>query len=594
MLLGNYSYMPKSLNASINESLKLVTKSKIKEAISLLKDIVRRYPSKIDPLLFLGELCLKHGECSAAEQHLKQALKLDSKNTMAHFYLGLAYEKNENNKLAFHHYRESLNIDPNQSDVLHSIAKVIMHDGQNMAAYHYFEKAYKMNPNDINLNSDMAFVCHSLGRASESAAFYRKLINLAPQDKHYLSSYIFAGHKDASCTLQDLKNSAELYYERHINNQNETLNIDHSVKLDINKKNFRIGFVSGDFNRHPAGFSLYAVLEKLAKDHQLYLYYNDKRRDDLTEIYENLATKFTNIKEVDSLSAAKLIVQDEIDILFDLSGFTKGERLEIFKHRPAPLQISYLGYFGTLGMKEIDYLIADHCTIQDDEDQFHTEKIYKFENYSYHSSLHAIPEHAIQPPCITNGYVTLGSLNTFHKISNAVLGTWISILRQIPNSRLLFDSRNMISVTDQEYFINLFVNNGIAKERLTFRATVDREKFLQCYDEIDIALDPFPYTGATTTTESLLMGVPIVTLFGNKWSGRFSSSILKTIGHEELVAYSIEEYQNKIIALANDKERLKQYKRILKTDVHSSPMNIDCFMSEFNKALVKMWQSKCA
>lgn len=585
--------MLKSLNDSIRDSLKLVNKSKIKEAVTLLQTTARRYPKDIDPLLFLGELFLREGEYAAAQECMEKALKLDNKNTTVHFYLGLIYEKNKDVKLAFHHYRESLNIDPNQPDVLHSIAKVIMNDGQNMAAYHYFEKAYKMSPNDINLNADMAFVCHSLGMASESAAFYKKMINLAPQAKHHLSSYIFAGHKDPSCTLQDLKNSAELYCERHINNQNEILNIDHCAKLDINKKSFKIGFVSGDFNRHPAGFSFYAILEKLAKDHQLYLYYNDSRRDDLTEIYETLATKFTYIKDIDSLSAAKVIVQDEIDILFDMSGFTKGERLEIFKHKPAPLQISYLGYFGTLGMQEIDYLIADHCTIPDSEDQFYTEKIYKFKNYSYHSSLHAIPEHAAQPPCIANGYVTLGSLNTFHKISGTVLNTWIAILKQVPDSKLLFDSRNMISVTDQDFFIDLFVRHGITKERLIFRATVDRDKFLQCYNEIDIALDPFPYTGATTTTESLLMGVPLVTLFGNKWSGRFSSSILKTIGHEELVAYSVEEYQNKIIALANDRERLKHYRETLRTDVHSSSMNIDRFMAEFNKALIEMWQSKC-
>jgi predicted O-linked N-acetylglucosamine transferase (SPINDLY family) len=290
---------------------------------------------------------------------------------------------------------------------------------------------------------------------------------------------------------------------------------------------------------------------------------------------------------------AKVIAQDEIDILFDMSGFTKGERLEIFKHKPAPLQVAYLGYFGTVGMKEMDYLVADECTVPAEEDQFYTERVYKFKDYGYHSSLYAIPEPIAEPPCIANGYITLGSLNTFHKISATVLDTWIAILKQIPNSKLLFDSRHMISVTDQQFFVDLFVRSGIARERLIFRATLDREEFLQCYNQIDIALDPFPYTGATTTLESFLMGVPLVTLFGNKFAGRFSSSILKTIGHEELIAYNVDEYQNKIIALAHDQERLKHYRNTLKTDVHESPMHIDRYIVRFNKALIEMWQSKC-
>jgi predicted O-linked N-acetylglucosamine transferase (SPINDLY family) len=258
------------------------------------------------------------------------------------------------------------------------------------------------------------------------------------------------------------------------------------------------------------------------------------------------------------------------------------------------VQVSHLGFFGTLGIPEIDFLFADDCVVRKDEEKFYTEQIYKFPVSYNHCDLHGIPEPKLEPPCVKNGYVTFGSFNTFHKISREVVDTWIELMIKVPTARLLFDSRSMKAATDINYYKSLFIARGVDEARLMFRANENREDFLRSYEEIDISLDPFPYTGGTTSLESLLLGVPLVTIMGNKWSSRLSSTTLLAIKRDELIAKDKEEYLSKLTELAQDQTRIINYRKTLRQDMLDSDLQIDKYVANFEKALKDIWQIKCS
>lgn len=584
--------MSETLIGSLRKSLELVNKSDIKAAVDLLKSTVRNYPRSSEALNILGELYMGQNNFIGALECFEKSIRIDGKDPTINFYLGLMLEKKKDTNKALEYYKKSLDLDPKQAHVYHCLGRLLKENNQNAAAWHYFTRAYQLLPADKNLVSDMAYVAHSIGKSKESAYFYDMCTKLYPNEKEHLSSLIFILHKVPEASLAELKQLAELYYQRYLL-PIKPLEFDHRSKLKAKSK-LKIGFVSADFHMHPAGFSLLSIFERMNKEEfSLNLYYNNIRLDYMTEKFQALADSFTSIFGLNAEFAAQKIYDDEIDILFDLSGFTSGERLEIFRHKPAPLQVSHLGFFGTLGMPEIDFLLADECVVQEGEEEFYVEKIYKFKHKYMHCNQHGIPESVAEPPCIKNGYVTFGSFNTFHKISQTTIDTWIDILKAVPSSKLLFDSRSINADTDRKFFSDLFEQSRIDLSRVEFRSNFDREEFLKSYNDIDIALDPFPFTGGTSTLEALHMGVPLVTIKGNKWSGRMSSSTLTTINHQELIAEDVQDYKKKLIELANSPERLIKYRKELKQKLLNSNLNIERYVPEFERAIKEMWKFKC-
>lgn len=585
--------MAETLIGSLKQSCELIKKSNIKDAINLLKSTARNYPRSAEPLNILGELYMGQNKFNDALECFERSIKINVNDSVINFYLGLMLEKKKETKAALEAYKKSVDLNPSQGHVYYCIGRLLKEDNQNVASSHYLSLALKLLPTEKNLNVDIAYVFHTVGMSREAAGFYKKLMENYPHEKEHLSSLIFVLHKIPETNLLELKQLAELYYSRYLA-PIKPIAFDHGGKLNSDKPKLKLGFVSADFHKHPAAFTLLSIFERMNKDQfSLNLYYNNLANDYMTEKFQNLADSFTHILRLDAETAARKIHADGIDILFDLSGFTSGERLEIFRHRPAPLQVSHLGFFGTLGMPEIDYIIADDCVVKEGEQSFYTEKVYKFNHKYVHCNQQGIPDGVQEPPCIKNGYITFGSFNTFHKISRRVIDTWIDVLKSVPNSKILFDSRSIKSDSDRKFFSDLFKQSGIDLNRVEFRSSFEREDFLKSYNDVDIALDPFPFTGGTSTIESLMMGVPAVTIMGNKWSGRMSSSTLSTINHQELIAHNEQEYKNKLVELASDPIRLVEYRKKLREELLSSKLNIESYVREFERAIKEMWKIKC-
>ncbi|MCA9200970.1 MAG: tetratricopeptide repeat protein, partial [Planctomycetales bacterium] len=255
---------------------------------------------------------------------------------------------------------------------------------------------------------------------------------------------------------------------------------------------------------------------------------------------ENIVVHHVNL--LSNRDLAQRIDDLQIDVLVDLSAFSKPNRLGVFVHRPAPVQAAWFNMYATSGLSEIDYIIGDGHVVYPSEQQFYTERIVQLPlSYLTFETNHDAPDVAATP-CLEKRMFTFGCLATQYKITRIVLDAWADILQQVPHSRLLMANRDVRSPQNRQYVIDQFGQRGVGKDRLEFGKPGDHFQFLKTYDAIDVALDPFPYNGGTTTMEALWQGVPVVSLDGDRWAARTSKTLMCEAGLSEFVAADVPDY----------------------------------------------------
>jgi protein O-GlcNAc transferase len=296
---------------------------------------------------------------------------------------------------------------------------------------------------------------------------------------------------------------------------------------------------------------------------------------------------------LDDDRAAAVIASDGIDVLFDLSGHTAGGRLLVFARRPAPVQAAWIGYFGTTGVTGIDWLVADRHVVPPSHDRWYSEKVIRLPDgyVCYRPSVGAPDVSA--PPSDRNGYVTFGSCNAVAKVTPEVVGLWAAILRETGGSRLLLKAAGFDTPAVAARIRAEFATHGIDESRLELEGWSSYEEFLGTYSRIDVAVDPFPFGGGLTTVETLWAGVPLVTYAADRFAGRQSTSHLSVIGHQELVAQSLDQYRSLAIALGGDPDRRRQLRATLRQDMARSPLcDGERFARNLQRAIRGMWESR--
>jgi predicted O-linked N-acetylglucosamine transferase (SPINDLY family) len=293
--------------------------------------------------------------------------------------------------------------------------------------------------------------------------------------------------------------------------------------------------------------------------------------------------------------AAQNIQTDGIDILIDLSGHTAHNRLPMFAWKPAPVQVSWLGYFATTGVPTMDYLLADPWTLPASEESSFTEKIWRLPQ----TRLCFTPPRSdivVSPlPALSNGYVTFGCFNNLTKMNDAVVTLWAQILNAVPASRLFLKARQIKQASARQETIDRFAAHGIETSRLILEDYVPRENYLAAYHRVDMALDPFPYPGGTTTAEALWMGVPVLTLAGERFLSRQGVGLMMNAGLPEWVAADSSDYLARAVAHAGDLQKLAALRTGLRPQVLSSPIfDAPLFAGHFETALRGMWHAWCA
>ena len=356
-------------------------------------------------------------------------------------------------------------------------------------------------------------------------------------------------------------------------------------KKFYNHKKIRVGFLSSDFYNHPVIKWVWALIYKL--DKKFFATYCYSARKDSDVITKNVKVNVENWRDISDLQeeqAVKLIREDEIDILFDLSGHTSGNRLRVAAYRPATVQISGIGYMNSTGLDCFDYFLSDEICAGGKD--YFTEKLIRMSHshicFEKTTGLEVSP-----PPCLKKNFVTFGTFNQFKKITDSILLAWKKILDAVPNSRLILKNKLSKKDSGKEFIANRLKNFGIDIARVEMRNFT--ANYLREYDDVDIALDTFPYTGGVTTCEALYMGVPVISLYGKRHGSRFGLSILKNIGLDELAVNSYEDYINRAVALANDWELLTILRKNLRDMMTKSPlMDSENYIREIEAKFMKI------
>jgi predicted O-linked N-acetylglucosamine transferase (SPINDLY family) len=362
-------------------------------------------------------------------------------------------------------------------------------------------------------------------------------------------------------------------------------------------RRLRIGLVSPDLKEHPVIRFLLPFLEHHDREQiELFAYAQVSEPDEWTEQARKQVAHWRSLVNVPDAQAAELIRGDEIDILVDLAGHTNGNRLMVFARKPAPVQVTYLGYPGTTGLSAMDYRITDALADPPGmTEAHHSEQLIRLPGcaWCYGPDTEALPGPS---PAALRGHVTFGSFNNLAKVNDRMLRVWARILESVPGSRLLLKSAGFLSMDARKRTREALISGtNISEERLDIRGPEDsHQTHLELYREMDIALDTFPYHGTTTTCEALWMGVPVVTLAGQSHVSRVGVSLLTNIGLPELVAESEDEYVRIAVELARDVEQLVNYRSNLRDKMLGSQLlDAPSFAREIEGAFRQMWTSWC-
>jgi predicted O-linked N-acetylglucosamine transferase (SPINDLY family) len=355
----------------------------------------------------------------------------------------------------------------------------------------------------------------------------------------------------------------------------------------------RVGYASPDFRSHPVGRFLLPLLQ--AHDRQsvrIYCYAWVPVPDALTEQCHAQADVWRNVLGTSDEQFAALIRQDQIDILVDLTMHMADNRLLVFARKPAPVQVTYLAYCGTTGLSAMDYRLTDiYMDPPGQADEFYTERSVRLpESYWCYQSVPQAPS-VNGLPVAKTGHITFGCLNNFCKVTLPALATWCEVMRAVPRSKLVLHAH---PGRHRQRIADFFLQQQIAPDRVMFVKQLPMVDYFALYHQIDMALDPFPYCGGTTTCDALWMGVPVVSLAGQTAVGRGGLSILSIVGLPELAARDVGHYVRIAVDLANDPDRLQALRSSLRERVRTSPlMDAPRFARNIEIAYRDMWKRWC-
>ena len=569
-----------------------------REAHDCFAQVIARRPHFALPHNNLGTLLSDLGRFEEAVACFDRALAIDPESIEAHSNRGLALRTLGRDDEALESYGRILTIRPNAIEVLNKRAILLHSLGRLDAALGDLDQALTIEPDYADAWTNRGNLLKDQGRLDEAQDAYRRALEIQPDmleawhnrllalnyQAHVSREEIFEAHRDFGHRL-----GARVIRLPSLTDQDR----DPARRL-------RVGLVSGDFRRHSVAFFLLPVLERLdRRAFEVFGYMTSHQRDDLTRSFQGFVDGWRECAGLGARALANQIRADRVDLLFDLSGHTEGNALPAFAVRPAPVQITWIGYPNTTGLSAMDYRLVDAVTDPlGDAEGFHSERLIRLpRGFLCYRPLEAAYGVAVGPaPCLENGWITFGSFNNLAKITPQTLDLWSAVLQAVPKARLRLKSHRVAEVQVWERLVADLEHRGISPERLETLPRADsQEAHLAQYQDIDIALDSYPYHGTTTTCEALFMGVPVVTLAGDRHAARVSASLLTQAGLNDWIARSADDYVRIAVDLAADQQRLSEWRAALRPRLELSPLRDEIgFTRTLEGVLRRMWQIWCA
>lgn len=505
--------------------------------------------------------------------------------------IGNTYKGINDYKNAINYYKKSIETDVKNFIAMNNLGLCLAELGDYKAAILAYEYAIAINPYDLDINRNYADSFFKQGEVNSAIQVIKSFKRINKLNFSSYTNLLLYKIYSNEAAISDFKNIAEecAYFERL--KINDKLN-NKKVGLGFNKK---IGFISPDFNKHPVSYHIIELLQNLKQNHgyQIHFYHNSVIDDEITKRYIKFADKFTYILNYSDESVSQLIRNDNISILIDLAGYTAGSRLPVLLHESAPLQLSYLGYPATTGMKEVDFRITDNIVDPIGFEDQYTEKLFRMPDvYCCYSNLNSDIHKTIISPYKTTGFITFGIINNYAKLTDEMIVICAEILSRIPNSKLLIEIANLSNDGFKIKIIKRFEKFNIYLNSLILINRAPENQFI-LYNKIDICLDTFPCNGGTSSCDSLWMGVPLISLAGKRNASRMGASFLTHIGLSNLISFTKDEYIKKATELAGDHDMLDYYRKSIAMKMQNSLiMNSMLFADKFSDALLQMWDLK--
>eukprot|EP01119_Soliformovum_irregulare_P023651 TRINITY_DN8305_c0_g1_i2.p1 TRINITY_DN8305_c0_g1~~TRINITY_DN8305_c0_g1_i2.p1 ORF type:complete len:788 (-),score=168.81 TRINITY_DN8305_c0_g1_i2:37-2400(-) len=594
----NFEIAKTNLSISLTDlGAKFKSQGKSKEAIAAYKRSLFYNSKNADSYYNLG---VAYGDLMKFERAIVNyeiSLEFNPGCCEALNNLGVIHKELNNLEKALQCYQQGLKINPRFTQTLNNVGVIYTIQGKTEEAYRSLHKAIEENPNYGEAYNNLGVLYRDEGRIEESLECYAKCLDCNPNSRNAAQNFLLA--TNYSLNPEIVKNSFD--YHKKWGTQMEAFfpKIQtHLFKLKFPKK-LRIGYISPDFFTHSVSYFSEAILKHHNPDQfRIYCYSNVTCEDAKTQRLKEMVEFWRDIRAMSAEEAVKHVVNDKIDILIELTGHTAGNRLDVMALKPAPIQITYIGYPNTTGLSTIDYRLTDKIVDPPETGQKFTENLIYLPNcflcYSPPPNYERVPESIVEGsiPAVANGYVTFGTFNNLAKINEQVVAAWCEILRAVPNSKLMLKCKPFVSEDIRNRVLARFEREGIATNRIILLSLVSLTgEHLMTYRQMDIALDTFPYAGTTTTCEAMWMGVPVITMKGDTHAQNVGATLLTHVGHPELIAGSREEYRTIAEGLASDIPRLQQIKFALREKMRQSPLcQAAAFTKDYEAVLVDLWK----
>ncbi len=547
-----------------------------------------------DALHVLGSILHRQGHLEAAVNNYRQALQIDPGKVETHYFLANALREQGFFEAAENEYQRTIALQPDHVEALNNLSALLTNRGRIQQAAELLQRALRVRPDSHQMLINLGRANLHAGNAVEAATVFRRVIELQP------------GLADAHSNLLACLNYLPGLEPRTVFEQHQSWATAHTCTIAPNNtwyndpdphRRLHVAYLSADLCEHSVARFLQPVLA--SHDHEsleITCYSDVTKPDAITRQLRGLCNHWRETASLSDEQLAGLVTRDKIDILVDLAGHTAHNRLLVFAHKPAPLQVSWLGYPNTTGLASIDFRLTDaRADPPGETDALHTESLLRLpRSFICYGPPQDAPE-PTTPPSQSAGHITFGSFNNLAKTTPELIETWSRILSAVPGSRLLLKSRATADPATRQRLLALFSAADVNVERIGFlNPEPSHFEHLAAYRQIDIALDTFPYHGTTTTCEALWMGIPVITRAGPVHAARVGVSLLAQVGLDQLVATGEKEYIRTAARLAGDRELLATLHHTLRgTMRRSSLCDAAGFTAELEQAYRKMWVDWC-
>jgi predicted O-linked N-acetylglucosamine transferase (SPINDLY family) len=534
------------------------------------------------------------GRLDDASDEAQRILRADPDHARAWNLLGgIAIERGDE-RAAAQYFENAAALAPQDAVIVTNLAECRRRTGDLDGAETLARSVLQVDSSEPAATHTLALILTAQGRGEEAFQYCQRLVSLDPDFEPGRAAYLFL------LQLVEVLNPGQITSE-HIRLARRIVVPErwraprHTNSADPERP-LRIGYVSADFCRHAASYFIEPVLS--GHDHERFAtvcYSGVAQPDEVTERLRGLAGSWREVARISDESLAELVRDDGIDILVDLSGHTRGNRLGVFARKPAPLQLTWFGYPGTTGLEGMDYRITDAlCDPPGESESFYTEKLLRLPDIMYCYQPPADMPPVTEAPAVRKGYVTFGAVNGASKLTPRWIALWAQLLAEVPGSRLIVAA--MPAGAAQERVRRMIVEQGIDPSRVVIRERMPYAQFWALHGEIDLALDTYPCNGGTTTCETAWLGVPVVTISGERYGGnRLGTSMLTSMGLGHLVARTPAEYVAIARRLATDIAQLAALRETVRERMRASPItDRSRFMGNLERCFRDIWRQWCA